>query len=535
MHKKILPLHRSGLLIFFLFSTCLQVFAQNTVFKSSVDDSLSIHSVAVAPAIDNMSGIYARPLSAQLLQLVEDDRRWAIKAWPQDYKIVPENIEENSNEAKAVMKKLGVDALLTTRISKGPLGIAIYMNLFTASEGFILAQETLKDYAGFEISDLQKQQEILWQNLINKIPYVGVIMSRKAQMVTINAGSRQGLRDGKDLSVVQILKINRHPKFHFIISTEKEIIGRVHLDKVDDSISFASVTLERSAQVIQPGMKLIPIDFIEYSPTVKTGDGALITDINGRADKAVSVGSGDAQEWRPTQQASLGSVAMMVGLGTYNISNTLNSAGGVNGSNSFTPSAHIQGELWLTTDWFLDGGLRQYISSVPNNYSGSKPDKINVSTTETKLLLGHNFLLNEDFWGPRFQVLGGYSKITAAVDDSSPSAYTSISVGGFAIGLGGSFPLEETSPISLGARLLYFYSPSIDETPLTSGSSSSGKWTSFSAFGTYKWTSRMNLRGELIYDLFGANFSGSGSRGIDSASTVTHQMTTLTAGVEYLF
>ncbi len=492
MRKKILPLHRSGLLIVFVVFVCLRVSAQNTILKSSVDDSLSIHSVAVAPAIDNMSGIYARPLSTQLVQLVEEDRRWAVKTWPQDLKIVPEKIEENANEAKAVMKKLGVDALLTTRISKGPMGIAIYMNLFTASEGFVLAQETLKDYTGFEISDLQKQQQILWQNLINKIPYVGVIMSRKGQMVTINAGSRQGLLDGKDLSVVQILKINRHPKFHFIISTEKEIIGRVHLDKVDDSISFASVTLERSAQVIQPGMKLIPIDFVEYKPTVKTGDGALITDINDRADKTVAVGNSDGQEWRPQQKASLGSIAMLVGLGTYNISNTLNSVGGVNGSNSFTPSAHVHGELWLTTDWFLDGGLRQYISSVPNNYSGSKPDKINVSTTETKLLVGHNFLLNEDFWGPRFQVLGGYSKISAAVDNSSPSAYTSISVGGFAVGLGGSFPLEETSPISLGARLLYFYSPSIDETPMTSGSSSSAKWTSFAAFGTYKWTSRMN-------------------------------------------
>jgi hypothetical protein len=82
--------------------------------------------------------------------------------------------------------------------------------------------------------------------------------------------------------------------------------------------------------------------------------------------------------------------------------------------------------------------------------------------------------------------------------------------------------------------MMYYLSTSVDESPVTSGSSSSGHITSFSIFGTYRWTEHMNFRGELMYDLFNASFSGTGTR-TNSASSASHTLTTLAGGIEYLF
>lgn len=123
----------------------------------------------------------------------------------------------------------------------------------------------------------------------------------------------------------------------------------------------------------------------------------------------------------------------------------------------------------------------------------------------------------------------------ATVDDSSPTAFTSMNFGGMALGLAGSFPVSEETPITLGAKLMYYLTTSVDESPVSSGSSSSAKISTFSGFGTYKYTEHINLRGEIMYDLFSASFSGTGSRGADSATSASHTLTTVAAGVEYLF
>jgi hypothetical protein len=253
-----------------------------------------------------------------------------------------------------------------------------------------------------------------------------------------------------------------------------------------------------------------------------------------RADSKVALGD-HPTEWVPKESPSLGKFSFMLGLGDYAVNNTLGSVGAVNSSQMPTPSLHLDGELWFTQTWFADLTLRQYLLSLSNGYPGSSPGRISVSSTQTTLQFGYNFLLADDFFGPKFQLLGGYSKFASTVDTSSPPAYTSLSFSGMALGMAGSLPITEELPLTIGAKLMYYLSTSVDESPVTSGSSSSGHITSFSLFGTYRWTEHMNFRGELMYDLFNASFSGTGTRGANSASSASHTLTTLAGGIEYLF
>lgn len=511
-----------------------QTYGQKTVLKNSVDDSLTIKNVTVAPLADNVSQIYGKPLTLQLRSIVEADRQWNSRTYPDAIQTTPEEFEDKPEAVKAALAKANADALLSGRLTKGPKGISIKLNLFLAKDGLIVSQENLQDYERFEISDLRTQLENMYRQMKSRLPYAGTILSRKGNMVTVNLGTQQGIQVDRELSVIQILKVNRHPRFKFIVSTEKEIIGRIHIDKVDESLSFGSLVLERSENVVQPGMKIEPIDFVTYPLPPKAGDGQPVQGLEARPDSQVALGD-HPTEWVPKESPSLGKIGLMLGLGSYSVNNTLQSVGAVNAGQTPTPSIHLDGELWLTPTWFASIGLKQYLLSLSNAYPGSTPDRISVSSMQTTLQAGYNFLLSEDFFGPKFQVLGGYSKFASTVDTSSPTAYTSLSFSGFAMGIAGSLPVSEEMPLTMGAKLMYYLSSQVDESPVTSGASSSANITSFSAFGTYRWTEHMSFRGELMYDLFSASFSGTGTRGAASATSASHTVTTFAGGIEYMF
>jgi len=525
-------MRRTSISILFLLLSPL-TYGQKTILKNSVDESLSIKHITVAPLLDNVSQIYGKPLTQQLRNIVESDRQWNLRTYPDAIQSSPEDFEDRPEAVKAALTKANADALLSGRLTKGPNGITIRLNLFLAKDGLLVAQESLQDYSGFEITDLRDQLDGLYRQLKSHLPYAGTILSRKNNQVTLNLGTQQGVQNGKELSVIQIIKVNRHPRFKFVVSAEKEIIGRIRIDKADESLSFGTVVLERSENVVQPGMKVEPINFVVYTAPPRSGDGKTLPDLAMRPDSQVTLGE-NPTEWVPKESPSLGKFAFLLGLGSYAVNNTLNSVGAVNAGQTPTPSLHLDGELWLTTNWFIGLNLKQYLLSLSNGYPGSSPGRVNVSSTQTTLQFGHNFLMAEDFFGPKFQVLGGYSKFASTIDTSSPTAYTSLSFSGFALGLAGSLPVSEEVPLTMGAKLMYYLNSSVDESPVSSGTSSSSQITSFSFFGSYRWTEHINIRGELMYDLFSASFSGTGSRQ-NSASSASHTLTTFAGGIEYLF
>lgn len=519
--------------IFIVFLS-ISTFAQKTTFTNSVDQDLTIKSVVASPMVDNLNGVYAKALTEHLDFLLGQEKQWTKNTFPEDLKYTPENYEDKPDLVKAVLKKTGSDAFITSRLSKGPNGISLRMNLYAGKEGLLLAQQILPDFSGFELTDLKQKLYEQLQNLIQKIPYDGFVLSRKGLLVTINIGAKQGIQENSEVAVVQIIKTQRHPKFNFLVNTEKEILGKVKVKKVEEFLSFATITKERDEGVIQTGQKLLVDKYVKYPEAPLTAEGKLAEGIGTRSDNPVAFGN-NPSEWMPQAQPTYGKVGLLIGLGTYTISNNLSSAGGIAGTNSLIPSIHGTAEMWINPEWFMSFSLRQFIFSVTNPYPNSTPSRLNISTSQYSLQAGYNFLLEEQFFGPKIQLTAGYSKFSSFVDQSTPVAFTSQTYSGFLFGLGGAFPLktEEKIPLTLGARLNFFWNPAFDETPVTSGSASNSI-NSFSAFGEYRYSNRLNLKLVLDYDLFSTNFSGRGTR-TESASSSSHTMTTVSTGLEYMF
>lgn len=500
-----------------------QTNAQNT-YVSQVDQDLAIKSILVLPTSDNLSGIYAKPAFDHLKKLINQDKQWSlleVSNKNSDFK--KSNL--STEDIKQLLQKNNTQALLTSHIAKGPKGISIEMTLYVGRNGLPLLQEQAIERPFFETSAVNSEIENVYNQLRAKLPFRGNILSRRGNEVTLNIGSVYGLKKDSRVSVVQVIKINRHPKLQFMISTEKEVLGRVKLYKVEPYMSFGYIELEKENGVIAVGAKVLPDEFVKYSPPITTASGKVLHDINTRADKEVAFGE-EPMEWLPTSPPQYGKVEVLAGLGNYSTNRNLISTGSIGGDKSLVPNLLLRGEIWLDPNWYVGVQLRQSVFSYDNPVG--EPKSLNASVSQYGINLGYNLLLTDDYFGPKMQIGGGYMTTNIDVDDTTPISFTRAEYGGFLLSIGGQFPLSQELPIDIGARYDFYVNPMLSEGDRSGDDSN--RVNSFSFFVDYRMQTRFKIRAELMVESYNSSFSNE-----ITATSSSHKMTTLFGGVQYLF
>ena len=518
--------------------------AQDKAYVNDLDRSLTLNSLVIVPLVDNVSDVYAPKLTESLQQDLESEHRWNIKLLEAGRAasltkagraVTPEDFESKPAWVQSILKSSQAEGMISGRIAKGPRGLYIKLALYVGAEGLPVGFETLNNYEGFELADLKVQMKILAKKLLAKLPYQAQILSRNGQLVTLSMGMNSGLRQGTELTVLQVIRINRHPKFKFITGTENLTLGKIRIEKAEESLSFASIQSERSPGVITTGAKLAWDQFVNYPNVIQDGDGTILPGLAQRGDAKTSFGE-VPKEWKPEAPPTFGKVGFLFGLGSESINNTLISTTS-SGSSSITPSLHVNGEMWFTTNWFANAQLESWVYTLSNGYTGSSPNTLNATTNKYSFNFGYNFLVDGDFYGPKFFTSLGYANFVTTIDGSSPTAFESTNYSGFNLGLGGEFPVGVEGwkfPLYIGGRLNYFLSPSMSEAPTSSGAGSSNSMSGFSALFNHRVRERLNVHAELDFDTLRSNFSGTGSRAqVGTSSSET--LTTFAAGVEFLY
>lgn len=512
---------------------------QSATYVSAVDDALTIRRVAVLPVTDNVDGIYSRPVEGQLAQLARDSHRW-------DYAEISLNgpspslsdLEEKPAEVLKLVKSLDADAFFAAAVSRGPNGLSVRLDLFLKKDGKLLAQELLKDHPRTEIPQLKEQIKILYQRLVAKLPYQGLILSRQNNRVTINLGKTDGLKKDQIVSAVQIISVNRHPKFGFLISTDKEILGRIKILKVEETLSFGAIISEKERGAIRRLAKISALNAVEYGdPSSLVPD--TDQDLRKRPDAAVAFGA-DAKEWVPTGPPAFGEVGGRVGLGLYNSSLNIDSTC-CEAKSAFYPSLALHGELWLNPQWIARAEIIQGVLSAKNPRQGSSPAELNHSYSRYSLVVGYNFLLRDDFFGPKVQIDAGLATARMYVDDSSPRSLTTTSFSGALVGLMGVFPVTDEKQWYVGGKFNLFLFPKMSETPVSSGGDAKVSINDFSLFVQKKLGENLRAEGSLDFSLYSANYSGSGNRmdptgtTAEVATSLSQRHTIFSGGIVYMF
>ena len=493
-------------------------------YISQTDQYLTLKSVTLAPAYDNVGGIYKKAAETTLEKIITDDKSWSFQKikFPdlqteKNYRI--DFLEDKNEYSLALLKSTGADALISVSTTKSPQGLQIRMTLYTADAGQPLIQETYEDATTFEISKYQQVISELYTTIKNKLPYKALISSRRGQKVTLNAGKVAGLNVGDKLSVAQILKLQRHPKLKFMVGVEKEIIGQVVLTQVEDYLSFGEISFEKESGVIEKNSKLLPFDYLKYSTSMDP-------------TKADQMAKQD-EEWRPQEAPQFGKIHILGGVSNYKLSNTLTNDTTHDSGNSFAPTFQFGGQVWITPEYFADLQFRQMFFKGLNSMTGSYPDSLNFTVNENNFVFGYKYSIDGNFWGPSLTTGLGYISRTTSVTDSSPTSFTSFDFSGLNLQFGAYFPITLKNDFGLGARGEILLTKRLSENPVDSGPSASN-FVNFDFYGIYAYTNRINFRGQITYSDLNSSFDGTGQRNPPARST-QETATSYLFGIEYQF
>ena len=503
---------------------------------SSVDKLLTIHKVGILPPSDNVKGLYSIYAEKNLSDLITKTHRFDLVAVEQgDTGKKFDSFENNAELVKKIGRQAKADILLAEHIVKSPSGLELTLDLFLVSDGKLFAQET-HNTGKTEVSALEAGNKDLYTKILAKIPYKGLVLSRQGNRVTIDLGVKDGIAADTFLDIEQILATKRHPKFNFLLSTEKEIIGKIRIIKSDETLSFGVIVQEKKKGIITVDSKVTNPGFVNYGasePAYAVEQQSLDPGPKKFLTKdAVSFGK-NPQEWVPAKNPSLGVVGLSLGLGSLH--NSLVTQNNSYSSNvSVYPQLKLDAEAWITQNWYANLALSQGIFNVPNPAGTSVPSSLGANNSSYQIGGGYKLLLDEDFFGPQLNAHTGYGNYSFFIDASSPLTFTSASYSGLFVGLGGSIPITPDRGIYLDGNLDYYLFSNLTETPASSAASSSSSITKFSLGGTFKLNPQFAVVTHLNFDFYSATFSGTGSRS-DPGTNASQSLITLLTGINYSF
>lgn len=510
-------------------------------YTSTVDQKILMKTITLAPVYDNVSGVYSEPIEKMLIDLLENDKTFGYSKYNFSKKFFIENFDYESKEVLSALKESDAHGMLTAFITKGPRGLSAKLKLFTQDEGYLLIEESFQDINTFEVSKLREKFIQMYLSIKNKLPYYGYVLSRRGLDITINLGTMNGLSVGQEITLAQILKINRHPKLKFMVGVEKEIIAKAKILKVESYLAFAQITFEKETGVVSTGTKVLPTDFVAYPvPQINsagqvTGDlppqsfpkNIALTESKNDSD-SVQQSTEDKKNELLDRENTTGYLTAQGVVTQYNESSALISGNTASASQNMALGLNLGFYYKIKQSYFFDLGLQMNSFSADNGLNASTPFSLSYTYTRYAGLFGYNYSYKN--WA--LSAALGYSNLKTAVSDSTPTALTNTNTSGFLLQLKGETPLTHF-PVTMGGKFEMLLSPSFSESPVNSGSAKASL-TSFGVYGLYTYSNNIRLRADLTMSTLSATFSGAGTR-TDPSTKTSIQTTSEYFGLEYLF
>jgi hypothetical protein len=358
--------------------------------------------------------------------------------------------------------------------------------------------------------------------------------------VTISLGSINGVKPGQELTLAQIIKLNRHPKLKTLVGVEKEIIAKVEVTKVDNYLSFARITFEKETGVVDVGAKVLPAEFLSYPAPKINAEGAVIGDIpsesKDRPYTDVIIKDSKLTEEKAEvldRENSTGVFRAQGVIMQYTETNNLVNGLSPSSRQGFAPGVLLGLQYNLRDDWFFDFNTHFSSFSADNGLAGSTPASLEFSFMRYSAGVGYNYKYDDDPEGISFAAVLGIDSYKTSVSNSTPTALTSTDTNSFSLNLQALMPLGPDYPYSIGARFKLALNPAQSESPVNSGNSKV-TITSIGFFGLYPLNEKLRLRADLDLSNINARYSGAALRN-PAAGSGSIEMMSEQFGVEYLF
>ena len=523
-------------------------------YTSLIDQKMLLKIITLAPVYDNINNIYAEPIQKLLVDLLQSDKVWGYSEYPEfNKKIFVEKFDSQPNDVLEILTKTNAQALLTAFITKGPRGLNAKLKLFTQDQGFLLIEESFEDLDIFEISKIREKFITMYHNIKSKLPYRGYVLSRRGLEVTLNLGSINGVQLGQELTLAQILKLNRHPKLKIIVGVEKEIIAKVKITKVESYLSFAQIVFEKETGVVDVGAKILPTTYVSYPMPKTDSQGNIIgdqpieppNDINQQniinqnlaTDKSLETQAENEKNNLLDKHNSTGLITLQGAITQYSEATELTAGASASSSNSFAPGFYFGTQLNLLKNIFIGVNTQINTFGGDNSLAGSTPFQLSFTLNRTSASIGYDYKLIDDE-NPEDDPITltaalAIVKIKTNVSTTTPTALTSTQTDSLALQLKATMPISIDMPLIVGGGFDIYVNPSFTESPVTAGTGKTSI-TSFDIFGLYPISDYLRLRADFNLMSISTSFSGTGTR-TNPAFSTSIQTLSERIGIEYLF
>ncbi len=501
-----------------------------TEYLSTYDDSITLKKVTYVPSIDNVNGVYSKSINEKLEQLISKNHKWNfVKPISQSSQVNPEDLVGSPEKVKSFSKSLETDGFFIAELRKDPKQIRIHLYLFSCRSGSLITEEELvRPDDNTEIVQVAVQS--LFNRILEKIPYDALIVSRTDNRVTVNAGKADGVMVGQTLTAVKVIGAKTHPKRKFIIKSHKAILGQIRVVKVDPFISFADIVSETEPGVLDANTKVTGISRVQYESTPWTKQYTPPEQLLSENNK--SVFGKQAREWIAKDPPTFGRIGADFAIGSFNNSLALSDGTNINSRVPVYPRINLSGEVWITPKVYADAAFAQGIGQSQN--PTGNPSEVSNSLTQYRLSFGYNFILRNEFFGPKLSFDVGFNSYRMFIDSSGTQGFTTLQYRSIPVGIGGYVPINQSRTWAIGGKAYFHLFPRLNETPFASGGDPDSNINHFLFYAENKISQRLRLKLGLEFLLLSTSFSAGGSRPTP-ANNLSHRFTMLTTGIDYLF
>lgn len=509
-----------------LFSTRLWASDQGqTTFSTPQETLYSIQKISVLTGYDNMNRIYAEPLTEALAEKLQTTQRFEFLQGSRIQPFPVEEFKQNQGSLSSFFKSSQADAAFHLSLKNQGNGLTVTVSLFTANDLRPLSLESSRAFEKFDTESLRDEVFRLAEQVLRKLPYDGYVLARTGETITLSIGRNAGVQVGQTLSIVNMLKLNRHPTLDFVVSSEHQVLGTVRVTKVDQELSFADILTEVRPQSIERLSKvtgLHPSQYFEWS------SGPRENPAHSMYNQASHPG------WSGLDMPTFGLIGGSVGLGRFEELSNISGIPSLDTGKNIYPRVQINGEAWINPRWIAKLRVIQGLGTVNNPRSGSNPKNLGLTVSRYDLSFGYRHSFMNDFFGPFLEFYVGYAQSQFRFDRSTPWSFTSLKYSNMFVNFAGEFPLTPSSPWSMGARVYMHLSPALSEKYVTSGNDSNNSIHEFSLILRYRIQPNVRISGNLDFTSFNSDFSGVGSRG-EQVNSMDIRDNSLNVGLDYLF
>ena len=503
----------------------LLLLGSNFVWGSpSLDDQYSYKGFVAGVINAKKQPVFSEQIETELISLLQANPRFEFSEKNQPSfregisKISTQAIHPATTEKLKVFEEVfkdqyvkGSRAVVLAELLKKEEEYEVGLTLVITSTGEMISYETAPVSNPKALDSFAMATREAMSELVKKIPFDASILKRDGYLVVLDRGARV-FRPGTQISV-----FTTEMRDGKLILEETGLIG---ITQVEENLTFGKIMVEKRPHEVARGNK------VQFSDSPPMEVRNLLDASEGREPASLW---GNEFE---VKKGKLGIVNLDLGPTLVTFENTKVS-GAQSSSTKLVTGGIFNGELWLTSKYYLNLGFNYGVASIVNSKTaGAEP--VGMSVSALKLLVGYRLNIFAPNTGPIVYLRGGYANQSFSISSiADPVIFNSASYAGPMISGGVSFPINEN--LGVGADISSIIFPSLSETPTTAivSYSNIAAWTLLLK-ATYNYQKDFDFDAKLMFQRFGADISG-GETGPAAISSISQMTKGILLGLTYYY